>query len=595
MLNNQVDTKKVKENIHPFNFSGVQLKQGRFKKQFDDMKEYYLNIPNDNILKGFRERAKIDAPGEDLGGWYTGDSTFLRVHPEIDKPSNVFSAFGQWLGAFARMYKVTQDQRIKSKLEYLLHEWGKAIAPDGYFYYGNNPNGPHYEFDKTVGGLVDIYEYVGFDVAMDYLKKITKWAEKGLNRRRIPPTPDNFTGGGYTGGFDSDNEWYTLSENLYRAYLLTHDEFYKNFGETWHYNTYWNDLASNQHCMTALHAYSHVNTLSSAAMAYKVTGNELFLNAILNAYEIFKNKLTFATGGYGPWERLSNQYGSLGNSLWLEERSFEAPCGSWAVFKITRYLLSLTGKAFYGDWTEKILFNGIGACLPMAENGKTFYYSDYRVTGGLKKYYSDTWPCCSGTYPLAVTDYHNIIYFYDDEGIYINLFVPSQVDWETKGTSVRVVQETDFPEQNKIHLKIQTANPVEFSIKFRIPGWIKEDVSIKVNGKERIHNFKIGDWGNISQTWENGDTIDIKLPMQLEMLPVDSQHLQLVALCYGPVVLASNQPGPLKAEIKNPSKRIQRIAQDKLVFQANDNLNFKPYYSYQEGEVYYLYNLINKD
>lgn len=163
---------------------------------------------------------------------------------------------------------MTGDSSILRKLEYLLVEWAKTIEPNGYFFYGDNPNARHYEFDKIGGGLVDIYEYIGKKESIENLRKITDWAVKNLSRRRIPAGPHRelmFTGGVFWGGEIADTEWYTLSENLYRAYLLTGDTVYRDFAKVWHYDSYWTDLAENRHSMTGLHAYSHVNTLSSGS------------------------------------------------------------------------------------------------------------------------------------------------------------------------------------------------------------------------------------------------------------------------------------------------------------------------------------------
>jgi len=184
----------VRNVIESFDYRGVKLKDSMWKDQFDTMMEYYLNIPNDNILKGFRERAGRSAPGKDLGGWYTGNACVLLLSPNAKKPTGVFNTFGQWLGAFARMYKVSDDSMVLEKLRFLLNEWGKTIEKDGYFFYGANPNALHYEFEKTVGGLVDIYEYTDEKESLEYLRRITDWGLNNLNRRRINPTPDCFTG-----------------------------------------------------------------------------------------------------------------------------------------------------------------------------------------------------------------------------------------------------------------------------------------------------------------------------------------------------------------------------------------------------------------
>ncbi|RLC38313.1 MAG: hypothetical protein DRH33_04690 [Candidatus Nealsonbacteria bacterium] len=588
--NKRITRLKATKAIASFNYSSVELKESMFKNQFEQMKQYYLAIPNDDILKGFRERAGLSAPGQNLGGWYTGDVSWLST-------STIFNTFGQWLGALARIYKVTNDTAVLNKLDYLLNEWGRTIGEDGYFFYGTNPNAFHYEFDKVAGGLVDIYEYTGKKDSIDYLARITEWAKTNLNKRRIPATLDYFTGGGYSGGEDADTEWYTLSENLYRAYLLSGDSMYKDFARIWHYESYWRDLSEKKHCMTGYHAYSHVNTLSSAAIAYAVTGDTSYLNAIVNAYELLQKTQVFATGGYGPGERMANQYGSLGNSLYLQGNTFETPCGSWAAFKLARYLITFTGKAHYGDWIEKLIYNGIGAALPMGERGKTFYYSDYRITGGEKKYYKDTWPCCSGTYPLAVVDYHNIIYFKDEESLYVNLFVPSQVKWNKAEKSVTLIQNTDFPKTGRVSLKIKTSKPVTFCLKFRVPGWVKDSVSVKVNKKSFRGNWKSGEWGRVERKWDDGDILEIELPLPLYFLPVDNYHLNLAALVYGPVVLVADKSGVLRGDPEEVSSWIFPIFDQGFVFQTKEQINkrkFKPYFTYGEGERYYMYHEIVK-
>ncbi len=574
---------KVTEVIAPFNFRGVQLRKGMFQEQFNQMRQYYLDIPNDDMLKGFRERAGLSAPGKNLGGWYSYPATF-----------------GQWLGAFARMDKVTGDDAIWRKLKYLLSEWGKTIEAGEYLL-----SHSHYGFDKIAGGLVDIYEYTGDEESLVYLRKITDWAIKNLNRRRIPATPDLCNGGGPIDG-QNDIEWYTLSENLYRAYLLTGDTVYRDFAKVWHYDNYWDDLAKKKDCMTRLHAYSHVNTLSSAAMAYAVTGDTLYLNTIVNAYEILQKTQVFATGGYGPGEKLVNQYGSLGDSLYLQaglRKTFETPCGTWAAFKLARYLMILTGKSIYGDWIEKLLYNGIGAALPMGEGGKTYYYSDYKVSGAEKGYLNyppkgaANWPCCSGTYPLAVTDYHNIIYFKDKDSLYVNIFIPSQVKWNRSGTTITLIQDTDFPKTGKVSFKIGTSEPVEFSLKFRIPLWVKGSISVRINHKPFLGEWQSGDWGRINRVWNEGDIVDIELPLDLYFTPVDTYHPDLAALAYGPVVLVADKPGVLKGDIKDPSSWILPVSDKDLVFQTKKPVNskkFRPYFAYGKGERYYMYQEIEK-
>ena len=81
-----------------------------------------------------------------------------------------------------------------------------------------------------------------------------------------------------------------------------------------------------------LHAYSHCNTLSGAAMTYAVTGEREYLDTITNAYDWFERTQFYATGGYGPNESLVPPDGALGTRLEMIASSFETPCGSWAGF-----------------------------------------------------------------------------------------------------------------------------------------------------------------------------------------------------------------------------------------------------------------------
>ena len=100
--------------------------------------------------------------------------------------------------------------------------------------------------------------------------------------------------------------------------------------------------------------------------------------------------------------------GSLGRALDTRSDTAEIVCGSWAGFKMSRYLMQLTGEARYGDWIERLFYNGVGAALPLTGRGRNFYYGDYRVGGGMKVYNWDTFTCCSGTYIQNMADYHNL-------------------------------------------------------------------------------------------------------------------------------------------------------------------------------------------
>lgn len=565
--------------LETFNYQGVKLHESRWQQQLHAARDYYFNVSDDDILQGFRAAAGLPAPGRPLGGWCARDSS---------------TVFGQWLSGMSRMYRATGDTAMRDKAVHLMTEWAKTVGPDG------NCRMRHYAYDKLVCGLVDMQEYAGQQNAMAILEKVTDWASKNFDRARVPaaPRPWELHSG-------RPGEWYTLSENLYRAYQLSGNENFKSFADVWLYHPYWNKFAATPAPDDAwgVHAYSHVNTFSSAAMAYAVTGDPKYLNVIRNAYDYLQNTQCYASGGYGPAERIMPANGNLGKALEIRADSFETPCGSWAGFKLSRYLMQFTGEARYGDWTERLFYNGIGAALPITGRGRHFYYADYRLSCALKAYDNGTYTCCTATYLQDLADYHNLIYYKDASGLYVNLYVPSEVTWRHPDGDVKLVQETRYPEDETITLKLEMARTLSFPLKFRVPAWAR-NVSVKLNGAAANVACSPGTWATISRPWNSGDRVEIRIPLPLRMQPIDPQHPKRVAVVRGPAVLVQD------ANVHEPVFQLPETGEDLNKWLVADTApavfrlvppdgstvrsKFHPYYAARESELYRMYFDLDK-
>jgi len=565
--------------IQAFDYQGVKLRDSRWRTQVQTARDYYLNVSNDDILRGFRAAAGLPAPGKPLGGWCAKDSQ---------------TVFGQWLSGMARMYRATGDSALRDKASYLLAEWAKTIKPDG------DCRMHHYSYDKMVCGLVDMKLYADHPDAVPLLEKITDWAAKTFAHTNMIVVPSH-----NTLYYGMPQEWYTLAENQFRAYELTGNPKFKNFGEVWLYHDYWNKFANSSSPMDAsgVHAYSHVNTFSSAAMTYAVTGDPSYLQIVKNFYDFMQNTQCFATGGYGPNERFMASDGSLGKSLETRSDTFETMCGSWAAFKVSRYLTQFTGEARYGDWVERLLYNGAGAALALRPGGRNFYYSDYRTSGGMKVDYWDNYTCCSGTLFQDMADYHNLIYYKDDSSLYVSQYLPSEVSWSRPEGDVTLVQETGYPETETVTLALAMKQSANFSLKLRVPAWSK-DMSVKVNGTDAGIACKPGEWGVLNRAWNSGDRVDIRIPLRLRMSAVDHQHPNRVAIVRGPVVMALdyNYHDPAFTLPNNEDDLNKWLVADgsPIVFRVARpdgrpvRLKFRPFYDFAEDFPYLMYFDLNQ-
>lgn len=558
--------------LDSFDYSEVRLLDGPMLEQFRANHAYFLALDEDSLLQPFRQKAGLPAPGEPMGGWYSWSKDF-------DPPKNMTGyipghTFGQYMSGLARAYAVTGDDATRQKIFRMVRGYAPTITSK---FYDGYPL-PCYTSDKTACGLIDAHRYAHDPKALGVLSAATDavlpWLPpKALNREEMAARPHPNI------AFTWD-EPYTLPENFFIAYQISGNPRYLDLAKRFlQDDTYFNPLAAGENVLPGQHAYSHVNAFSTASQAYLVLGSEKHLRAARNGFDFVLRTQSFATGGWGPNETFRKPgSGDMGKSLTETHASFETPCGAYGHFKIVRYLMRITGDSRYGDTMERVLYNTILGAMPMQPGGKTFYYSDYN-DDGRKVYYDQAWPCCSGTFPQVTADYGISSYFHSPAGVYVNLFVPSRVQWSRGGNRITLEQSTQYPYSPEVTLRVECQRPETFGVHLRVPQWAGSGTRVSVNGRTVDAQLEPGTFAEIRREWKSGDRIEYRIETPLRLESVDPQHLTTQALMAGPLALFAldRTDGRFSRAQLLSAKQRSRASSEWQVESATGTVPFKPF------------------
>ncbi len=561
--------------LEPLRHGQVQWAAGPLERQAQENHRLLLSLDEDAMLRPFRVRAGIPAPGFDLGGWYDADAF---------APG---STFGQWVSALSRYYAMTGNEPTRDKVQRLVRAYAATIEQDGRFY--RNNRFPAYIYDKLAGGLLDAKCFAeAGDDALAALAHTTRAALPHLPDRAIPRNEHSEPGEDFTR--HAWDESYTLPETQFIAWQVTGNDVHRALAMRFLYDDFFAALAAGDNVLPGKHAYSHVNALSSAARAYLSQGTVMHLDAARRGFAMIDAQ-SYATGGWGPDEHfIEPASGALGASLVAGKMSFETPCGAYAHIKLMRYLLRITRDPRYGDSMERVLYNTVLGALPLQGDGHTFYYSDYS-RNARKVFHWDRWPCCSGTLPLLAADYAINLCFTDQIGLYVNLYAPAQVSWRQDGIACRLHMTTGYPYEGSVSLTLTLPASQRFALRLRIPAWTTA-AQVHINGRRDPALCPPGTFVAIDREWHTGDRVDLELALPLRLLSIDAQHPDTVALLAGPLVLMRMLDAEPDAAVSSreleSARRTAATAHDWHVLTPRATLTFRPFMDIHE-EPYRVY------
>lgn len=523
------------ERLAPFSLRDVTLLDGRFRDNMERTCAYLKFIDPDRLLHTFRLNVGLPSSAEACGGW-EAPGIQLRGH-----------STGHLLSGLAQAHANTGDDAYAAKARHVVAELAKcqAASPAAGFHEGylsafeetvfdqleagGKPWAPYYTLHKIMAGLLDQYRLSGNRQAFDVLLAMASWTD--ARTAKLTHDQMQVTLGVEFGG---------MNDVLTDLHLVTKDPAHLSTARRFDHESVFGPLADRQDQLAGLHANTQIPKIVGAVREYEATGSTRYLDVATFFWETVVRHHTYAIGGnsnaeyFAPPDQIVSQ---------LSDVTCEN-CNSYNMLKLSRLLFLHHPDPAYMDYYEQTLYNQmLGEQDPDSAHGFCTYYtglfpgSRRTVKGGLGaapgSYSSDydNFSCDHGTGMETNTKFADSIYFHSADGaLYVNLFIPSEVDWAERGIKVR--QETGYPERDTTRLTV--TGDARFALKLRIPAWTGGHALVRVNG--RAAPARSGTYTTIDRHWRTGDTVEVTLPMK----PVwqeapDNPSVQ--SLSYGPVVL----------------------------------------------------------
>jgi uncharacterized protein len=301
-------------------------------------------------------------------------------------------------------------------------------------------------------------------------------------------------------------------------------------GYTW---TEWKDTAYAQdvkpvkeqteitgHAVRAMYMYT------GAADVASLTGDEGYMNAMKTVWEDVVHRNMYITGGIGSSG--NNEGFSIDYDL-PNEQAYCETCASVGMVFWNQRMNLLTGESKYFDVLERSLYNG--ALDGLSLSGDRFFYGNPLASNG--KHYRREWfgtACCPANIARLVSSLGDYIYNKSSDGVWINLYVSSQIKIVMGKTSVAIEQKSNYPWDGDVAITVNPDKKAKFNLMLRLPGWATGEtvpgdlyhfvkpaasiITIKVNGKDFSYPIEKG-YAVLSREWKKGDIVQLSLPMDV--------------------------------------------------------------------------------
>jgi len=287
------------------------------------------------------------------------------------------------------------------------------------------------------------------------------------------------------------------------------------------------------------HAVRSLYLNCGAADVYMETGDKTLLDALIRLWRNMTECKMYVTGGVGS--RYEGE--AFGANYELPNvRAYAETCAAIANVMWNWRMLLITGDSRFADVMELALYNGALAGISL--DGENYFYVNPLADRGQhrrQKWFSCA--CCPPNIARLLASLPGYMYSLSSNGIWVHLYAQNTAHLEVDGTSVTIIQRTEYPWSGEIKFVLQPEKEMSFNLYLRIPSWCRK-ARVQINGQPFDVPIQSGQYLEVSRVWKSGDQVQLSLSMPAERIvchPYVMENHDRVAIRRGPLIYCVEQ------------------------------------------------------
>jgi uncharacterized protein len=573
---------------------GVTLdKLGLYKAAMDKHTAYLLADANiDDMLFRFRKLAGVANPPGSEHGW------------EKNFPAHA----AQFLIGAGNTLRWEESPELRRKMNQLIDGMKALRTPDGRLAAPSGAGEEGYSFMLLAHGL-EAAARAGNRDADGLLHAWAAWYRSRIDDRTVLDPRGALIGQNYFAATALLIDYFSPGGTPDDV-LIAYDHVYPNWmRQLREHNLDGIWRAANGHSHSA-YCYGWLGYLDM----YRATGDRRLLEALLGGWEMYRTHWQHPGGTLAICE--SGDYPP--DSLYITPDAHTGEMCSmtwWAKFNYRLHQLFPADDRYMAE-VEKVIYN-VGLANQM---GKAICYHTH-LEGQKDSPRGIEHTCCEAVGTYLYSTLPEYIYSIAEDGLLVNLYEPSAIRWTRAGAAIELAQESRFPFDAAVKLRLKATRPVAMKLRVRVPAWANGEMTIRVNGEDAGRG-KPGSYVAIDRTWSTGDVVSFTLPLAwrsvlyrgADQIPGKKRY----ALMYGPVLMAAasplkqadtaalpaatsfgGRPGRTCAVViahdpADPSQWLAPLPGAPLNFRVKDQgvPIVKPYWTVRDGETFTTYPVI---